>query len=391
MIPLHEPTFDKSDEDIIIESIRSTWVSTGGPFVNQFEKDFAKYLGIKYAVSVSNGTVGLQIAIEAMKKIKNIDNPFDVITPSLTFIATANSIVHAGGNPVFVDTMKNSLQICPLAIEEIINKNYYRKNDKLYNKITGNILFLIIPVHIMGWKSPIEQLKSISEKYNLEIIEDAAEALGSYHLNDTHIGLDGSASVFSFNGNKILTTGGGGMICTNNENIAKRAKHLSTTSKTDNLRFIHDEVGYNHRMVNLLAALGCSQLKKLPLYISRKKEIFELYKYHLSNKKTQIYQQENTKSNNWLINVVFENKEIKENVLNCLLENNIQARPLWTPCHLQPAYSNLIEAFKPDSFLNTLEIWEKTLSLPSSPNLKNEKIYEISKIILEIVNKKGFN
>ncbi len=386
MIPLHEPTFDESDEKLILEALRSSWVSTGGAFVNQFESDFANFIGMKHAISISNGTVGLQIAIESLKRIHDINIPFDIITPSLSFIATPNSIVHAGGTPIFIDTMQGSLQISALLIEQTIQNSYIEKNKKLYNKISGNILLAILPVHVMGWSAPIEEINNLSEKYDLPIIEDAAEALGSYTLDKSHIGKTGIASIFSFNGNKILTTGGGAMLCTNNATFAKRAKHISTTAKTDNLRFIHDEVGYNHRMVNLLAALGCSQLQKLPDYLSRKKNIFELYKEKLAKQNIKLYYQDNCISNNWLVNIIFHDKITREKVFHTLLERNIQARPLWTPCHMQPAYLKY-KTNQPEtkSFLNTIDIWEKTLSLPTSPNLSNESINIISDIIIKVL------
>jgi len=237
-----------------------------------------------------------------------------------------------------------------------------------------------MPVHIMGWVAPMKELVALSVEFGISIIEDAAEALGVYDLSGSHIGKDGIASVFSFNGNKILTSGGGGMIVTDNDEFAAHLKHLSTTAKTDSLRFVHDEVGYNYRLVNILAALGFSQLKKLPGKLKRKKEIFDQYSRFLNNKDLNVYIQNNCVSNHWLVNVIFLNSEMRESALNLLIKNNIQARPLWTPCHLQPAYSK----YKNNKYsvINTESIWKKTLSLPSSPQLTNSQIESISSIIV---------
>ncbi|APJ04558.1 DegT/DnrJ/EryC1/StrS family aminotransferase [Silvanigrella aquatica] len=381
MINLHEPIFDKDDEDYVLEALRSSWVSTGGPFVDKFEKDFADFVGSKHAVSICNGTIGLQLSIEALKHRFRVLNNFDIILPSLTFIATANAVVHAGGSPHFIDTDENSLQFSIENFKKYILNNYeYRFEQKYWiNKVTFNRLLAFIPVHIMGWSAAESYLlKGISEEFNLTILEDAAEALGTYNLDETHIGNESLAAIFSFNGNKILTTGGGGMITTNDFEFAKHLKHLSTTAKIDNFRFVHDEIGYNFRLVNLLAALGCSQLKKLKSRLVRKKEIFDLYSNYLNSPFLNLYKQQNCHSNYWLNCVIFKDFNLREKALTILIENKIQARPLWTPCHLQPAYkveNNLLLKY-------TEDIWNRTLSLPSSPKILNEDVKFISDLIL---------
>nr|BFD31174.1 LegC family aminotransferase [Pigmentibacter ruber] len=381
MINLHEPTFDLEDEEYVLEALRSSWVSTGGPFVNRFEKEFAEFVGAKYAISVCNGTIGIQLSIEALKYKQQIFQNFDIIIPSLTFIATANAIVHAGGSPKFIDVEENSFQFSVENFKNYILNNYeYRFEQKCWvNKLTGSKLLAFIPVHVMGWSAAEKQLlQEISEEFKITILEDAAEALGTYNLDGSHIGNSSLAAIYSFNGNKVLTTGGGGMITTNEVEFAKHLKHLSTTAKIDNLRFIHDEVGYNFRLVNLLAALGCSQLKKLKSRLVRKKEIFNLYSNYLQSPFLSLYSQKNCNSNNWLICAVFEDFNLREKVLTVLLESKIQVRPLWMPCHLQPAYqkeNNLL-------LVNTEDIWKRTLSLPSSPQILDEEIKYISDLIL---------
>ncbi|WP_397600384.1 DegT/DnrJ/EryC1/StrS family aminotransferase [Silvanigrella sp.] len=381
MINLHEPIFDTEDENNVLEALRSSWVSTGGPFIDKFEKSFAEFIGVKHAISVCNGTIGLQLSIEALKIRYQVFKSFDIILPSLTFIATANAVVHSGGSAKFIDVDENSLQFSIENLRKYILSNYeYKADNKFWiNRVTFNRLLAFMPVHIMGWSAAESHLlKGISEEFNLTILEDAAEALGTYNLDGSHIGNSSLAAIFSFNGNKILTTGGGGMITTNDSEFAKHLKHLSTTAKNDNLRFVHNEIGYNFRLVNLLAALGCSQLKKLKSRLVRKKEIFNLYSKFLNSSFLTLYKQQNCESNYWLNCVVFDSFNLREKALTTLIENNIQARPLWTPCHLQPAYktnNNLL-------LKSTEDMWNRTLSLPSSPQILNEEVKMISDLIL---------
>lgn len=381
-ISLHEPTFDASDEDLVLESIRSTWISTGGPFVDQFEKKFAEFVGAKHAISVCNGTIGIMLAIECLKRKFDISENFDVLMPSLTFIATANAVVHAGGTPIFVDVSKYSFQLSIDCLKETFHESYsYNEYGKFwFNKISKNKVLAILPVHIMGWLAPISKISIFASDKGIALLEDAAEALGSFQLNGEHVGLNGLASVFSFNGNKILTTGGGGMIVTNEDLFAQRLKHLSTTAKIDSLKFIHDEIGYNFRLVNILSALGCSQLTKLNEKLKLKKHIFHFYKEYFSSSIAQIYSQDDCISNNWLVNILLPNLEIRERVMEHLLQKNIQARPIWTPCHLQPAFLKKYGTTK--ELKNTEEMWQKSLSLPSSPHLTTEQLSFVAQTIL---------
>lgn len=382
MISLHEPTFDEQDERYVLETLRSTWVSTGGPCVEQFEKNFAKYVGSSHAISTCNGTVAIQLMIEVLKRKNDLEESFDVIIPSLTFIATANAIVHAGGFPIFVDVEKNSFQISAIQCENLIKEQYdYESHNKMwFNKKTKRPLLAIMPVHIMGYMASVVPLLNLAKEYGFSIIEDAAEALGVFDVQGKHAGTFGLTGAFSFNGNKILTTGGGGMIVTNDKETATYLKHISTTAKVDNLRFVHDEVGYNYRMINVLAALGLSQLDKLALQLTRKKNIFNQYKNFLNQNDLYVYEQDNCISNFWLINVIFSTHEKREKALYSLIEKNIQARPLWTPCHLQPAYQHFMTN-KTSDFSSTDEMWRRTLSLPSSPKLTNDEVKKISEII----------
>lgn len=385
MISLHEPELDELDEKYILDAIRSSWVSTGGPFVTQFENAIAEYVNSKYAISVCNGTIGLHLAIDCLKRKANIDREFEILLPSLTFIASANSVVHAGGTPVFVDCEQFSFQISVPHLKNIIETNYYfnSQNKQWKNHKSNRILLAVMPVHIMGWAVDMDNLADFCSERNIPIIEDATEALGTFYNNHEHIGKHGLVSVYSFNGNKILTTGGGGMVVTDNSEIATYLKHLSTTAKVDSLRYVHDEVGYNYRLVNILGALGCSQLKKLSQKLTLKKDIFNFYCSKLNSDNSEIYQQNNCLSNNWLINIIFKNNEQREHALNNLLRNNIQARPLWTPCHLQPA----LKIFNShNNFINTEDIWKRSLSLPSSSHLNKSQLEKITSIITSSIN-----
>ncbi|RYZ89969.1 MAG: aminotransferase DegT [Proteobacteria bacterium] len=334
-IPLHAPTFDAEDEQLVLDALRSTWVSTGGPYIQTFEKNFAEYVGAKHAVSVANGTVGLQLCLETLKRQRGISGVFEVIVPTLSFIATANSVIHAGGQPVFVDCEKGTLNVDVEQIHQLIQARYhFDETIKIWkSKLQDFPLLAVMPAHIMGWTCDMRKLKSLLHELSVPVIEDAAEALGSRDKDSAHVGMSGIASVFSFNGNKIITTGGGGMVVTNDDEFADRVKHLSTTAKTDGLRYVHDESGYNHRMVNLLAALGVSQLKKLDKYLTRKCEIAVRYTELLKDSDVKVHVENQNVCNNWIINLSFPSEERKERALKLLLEHKIQCRPLWTPAH----------------------------------------------------------
>lgn len=386
-ISLHEPEFDRLDEQAVLETLRSAWVSTGGPKVSEFEAEFARYVGAKHAVSVSNGTVGLSLMLTTLARERGITGTFAVLVPNLTFIATANAVVHAGGVPTFFDTKPGSFNPGVEQIEIALLANFRTVNGTWLHKDSGIPLLAVMPAHIMGWCGEIEDIRNFCLNQGIDMLEDAAESLGSLLPNEQHLGRHGKASCFSFNGNKILTTGGGGMIVTDDDTFAKRLKHLSTTAKTDGLRFVHDEVGFNYRLVNILAALGCTQLQKLPARLARKKEIFDTYKASLNKfSQVRVYDEQLCISNNWLVNLIFETKSLREETLSALNEQGIQARPLWTPNHLQPAYKGYQQS-RP-SFPNSTEIWEKALSVPSSPQLSENDLSRICEIISDVIVRK---
>ena len=367
-IALHEPTFDTTDEAAVIEALRSTWVSTGGPFIDRFEAGIASFVGAKHAVATANGTLGLVLAIEVLKRQAGINGGFEVIVPTLSFAATANAVLSAGGLPVLVDAGVGSMNIDVSNVDLIIREGYsFNAARKIWENKTNKLpLLAIMPAHLMGYGCDVSKLRQLCEGLNIEVIEDAAEALGVRDQFGKHLGTYGKAGVFSFNGNKILTTGGGGMIVTNDDEFARKARHLSTTAKTDGLRFVHDELGYNFRLVNLLAALGCSQLAKLENRLTVKKRIFKKYRDSLDGyDHATVYSEPGFESNHWIVNLVFNSQDLREKALGALLKENIQARPLWTPGHRLPYLPNQDHS----RFPNAEMMWERVLSVPSSANL----------------------
>ena len=276
MIGLHEPSFDLEDEACVLEALRSTWVSTAGPFVDKFEKALAEYLGVRFAVCVCNGTVGLELVIETLKRVRGVAGNFDIIVPALSFIGTYTSIISKGGVPVLVDCAEKSMQISLSEVSLIVERNYRLVGSRWENKKTKNTLLAIMPAHLMGWGCQTEELFQLGKRLSIPVIEDAAEALGCFYDHGRHLGSRSQAAVISFNGNKILTCGGGGVVITNDASFANRIRHLSNTAKVDPIYSVHDEPGFNCRLTNLQAALGYSQLKKIETLVSKKKIDFRL-------------------------------------------------------------------------------------------------------------------
>jgi len=367
-IALHEPKMNSEDEFFVLDALRSHWVSTAGPYVNQFEQEFAAYTGMKHAISVCNGTAGLALAVDCVARMRNVGKSYCVLVPTLSFAATWNAVIQAGGIPIPIDTAPSSVNMDLNQIKIALTNNFVKQSSGWHHKTLGIPLLAVLPAHILGWACPSDEVKEFLDDAAIPMIEDAAEALGSRYLNGKHVGHHGLASVFSFNGNKILTTGGGGMLVTNDDVLAKRAKHLATTAKTDSLRFVHDEPGYNFRMVNMLAALGCSQLRRLDSNLALKAKIASDY-HNATSAMTAVtlYTQKNCNGNNWINTVTFSTEARRESCLADLNEHGIEARPLWTPLHLLPYYPK--QSVLQDKFPNAEKCWKTMLSLPSSPQL----------------------
>ena len=367
---LHEPLFFGNEIKYLKKTITTNLVSSVGPFVKKFEDQIKKFTKSKYAISVVNGTEALHLSLVACG-VKNND---EVLVPSITFVGTVNAIIYSGATPHFVDSEFETLGVDPLKLEKYLEKTTIKKGKFYFNKKTKKRIKAIIPVHIFGNICQIDKILKIAKKYKLIVIEDAAEALGSFYRNK-HAGTFGLVGCFSFNGNKILTTGGGGTIVTNNKLLAKKIKHISTTAKINHRwEYIHDKVGYNFRMPNLNAALGSAQIENLNRFLRSKRKLFLRYckEFLKVNDVRLIKNPVFSKSNNWLNTIFIKNSSIKKRnkVLSLAQKNQIFLRPVWKPLHTLKHLNNMPK-MKLDA---AKKIYESCINLPSSASyFDNEK------------------
>ena len=361
---LHEPLFKGNEKKYLKKCIETGYVSYIGKYVNTFERKISKYTGSKNAVALVNGTCALHILL----KYFNVGINDEVILPSITFVATANSVAYCKALPHFVDIEKETLGICPEKLEEYLKKIAIKKKGYCINKKTGRKIRVLIAVHVFGVPCKILEIKKICNKYNIKLIEDAAGAMGSF-LKGKHLGNFSQAGVISFNGNKTITCGGGAVIITENKKLASKIRHLSTTAKKKHpWEYIHDEIGYNYRMTNLNAAIGCAQLENINRIISAKRKNFFLYKrLFKKNKDVQIIQEPNySKTNYWLITLIIKkNKKLKDQVLKKLNQSGFQGRSIWKPLHTL----KIFEKCPRGKLKNTMDIYNRAINLPSSPIL----------------------
>lgn len=327
-IPLHAPVFNGNEKKYLDECIDTTFVSSVGKFVDQFEIEIAKYTNAKKAVACVNGTSALHIAL----KLVGVETNTEVLTQPLTFIATTNAISYCNAQPVFIDVDKNTLGLSPTKLEHWLKNN--TKFDKVTNKplnlSTNKPISACVPMHTFGHPCRIDKIVEICNKYNIPVIEDAAESLGSFYKNK-HTGTFGEIGVLSFNGNKILTTGGGGMLLFKDVELAQKAKHITTQAKVPHpWEFVHDEIGYNYRMPNINAALGLAQLEQLPKFLESKRNIAKKYEDFFSTTTLSfVSEPENTQSNYWLNTILLKNKTERDAFLKYTNENGIMTRPIW--------------------------------------------------------------
>jgi len=360
---LHAPIFIGKENFYLKECIKSTFVSTSGKYINQFEKKIKKFTGSKHAIAVVNGTAALQMALRATG-IKTND---EILVPSLTFVGTANAIKHCGAIPHFVDSDKESLGICLNNLETYLKKISLKRGSHIFNKNTGRRIFAVIPVHVYGHIIDMNKLKKIAKKYKLKIVEDAAESLGSFFLGK-HAGTMGNLGIISFNANKVITTGGGGIILTNSSLLAKRIRHLISTAKLSHpWKFIHNKVAWNYRMPNINAALGCAQIEKINTILKYKKKITKKYQKEFKFYENVIFvnQPKGCKSNYWLNTIKVKNLTFsqRDKLLNKLNESYLECRPVWKLLHKLSMFKKY-----PKSKLNNSEKLESELiTLPSSP------------------------
>ena len=336
-IPLHAPTFAGNEKKYLEECIDTTFVSSVGKFVDLFEQKVAEYTVAKYAVVCVNGTNALHIAL----KLSGVEEGDMVITQPLTFIATTNAIVYAGAVPAFVDVDKDTMGLSPTSLERFLQDNTQLRNGACYHKQTGRRIKACLPMHTFGHACRIEEILAICEHYHIAVVEDAAEAMGSYYKGK-HLGTFAPIGAISFNGNKTITTGGGGMILTNDETIAHRAKHLTTQAKLPHAwEFVHDEIGYNYRMPNINAALGVAQLEQLDGFLVNKRATAEAYKAYFEKQGIAFFaERENEKCNYWLNAIILKDKEERNAFLTEANAQGVMSRPIWQLMNRLPMFVN---------------------------------------------------
>ena len=361
-IPLHEPKFIGNEKAYMNDCIDSTYVSSVGKYVDQFEQLVAKYTGAKYAIATVNGTAALHIAL----KLASVQGNDEVITQPLSFIATCNAISYCGAKPIFVDVDLDTLGMAPSSLQAFLSKNATKTSAGCLNKTTGKKIAAVVPMHTFGHPCRIAEIAEICEDFGISLIEDAAESLGSYYKNK-HSGTFGMLGVFSFNGNKTITTGGGGMIVTNDEFVARHAKHITTTAKQPHpYEFVHDEIAYNYRLPNINAALGCAQMESLPKLLESKRDIANAYAEFFSNSKFKFIKEPlQATSNYWLNTLVLEDKQSRENFLKDLNDAGVMSRPVWRLMNELPMFSDSQSA----DLTNAKWLEERVVNIPSSARL----------------------
>ena len=332
-VVLHEPCFKGNEWLYLKECLDSTFVSSVGKFVDRFEDELAAYSGAKHVVAVVNGTAALHIAL----KLANVQPGDEVLIPALTFVATANAVTYCGATPHFVDSEKRTLGVDVVKLRDYLGSHTEQSSGQCVNRVTGRVIRALVPMHTFGHPADIEELLAVAHDFNLALVEDAAESLGSYY-HGQHTGTFGLMGTLSFNGNKTITTGGGGAILTNDIELARHAKHLTTTAKLPHAwEYRHDEIGYNYRMPNLNAALGCAQLEQLPAMLDAKRTLFKSYRTEFSQVSglKLIAEPEQCKSNYWLQALLLNDEQSnqRDNILKVTNEAGFMTRPVWILMH----------------------------------------------------------
>lgn len=362
-IPLHAPVFIGNERKYVMDTLDTTFVSSVGSYVNRFEEMMCEITGAKYSIAIVNGTNALHMALI----LADVDAGDEVLSQSLTFIATCNAISYIGANPLFLDVDKDTLGLSPSAIKHFLDEHGTIKADGYtYNKKTGNRIKACVPMHTFGLPCRIDEIAKICNEWNITLIEDAAESLGSYYKNK-HTGVFGKIGTFSFNGNKTVTSGGGGALITDDDAIAKRAKHLTTQAKVAHpWAFVHDEIGYNYRMPNLNAALACAQLEQLDKFVKNKRELAQLYQNEFAGINLDFVSEiDNAKANYWLNALLLKDREAQQEFLAYMNSNGVMARPVWELMHRLPMFKNA----EREGLENSEWIADRLVNIPSSVRL----------------------
>lgn len=366
-IPLAIPNLKGNELNYATKAIKEEWVSTGGAEISKFEENFAKYLKKDMAVAVQSGTAGLHLAMI----LSGVSYNDEVIVPTLTFIAAVNPVRYCGAHPIFMDCDDN-LCIDVEKVKDFIENNCEFKDGKLINKSSKRQIKALVAVHVFGAMADINALLELGEKYNLKIIEDATESLGTYEKSTgRHLGTIGDFGVYSFNGNKIITTGGGGMMVAKNKDDALKAKYLSTQAKDDMVYFVHDEIGYNYRMTNLQAALGLAQLERLEEFVEIKNKNYEKY---IQEGLNLLPFGDKIRSNKWFYSLITPKRD---ELIKYMTENKVQTRPIWKLIHTLKPYEDC-ESYKIEK---ALHYYDKIVNIPCSTNLEDEDLKRVVRLI----------
>ena len=383
MIPLSVPNLKGNEKKYLKKCITTEFVSSVGEYVNIFEKNISKFTKAKYAVACSSGTTALHLALRAI----SIEKDDEVIVPSMSFIATVNPVRYLNASPIFMDC-DNFYNLDINKFKQFIKKNTFFKNGFTINKKTKKKIKAIIPVHVSGNAVDLESIVNFCKKKNIKIVEDAAEALGTFYLRgklkNKHAGTIGDIGCLSFNGNKIITSGGGGMIITNDKKLAEKCKYLSTQATNDSIIYKHDDIGYNYRLTNIQAAVGVAQLEKIQLFIKKKKDIYNFYKKKI-DKISELDLAQRPKyadNNNWMMTIII-NKNFrykKDMLIKKLFKKNIQTRSMWLPIHLQKKYLK----FEKYKISKSIELFNSSINIPCSTNLSSNQMNKVTSILLSI-------
>lgn len=364
-VALHEPCFTGNEWEYVKNCLDTGWVSSVGEYVDLFEKKLSAYTGISHAIVAVNGTCALHMSL----LLVGVQPDDEVLVPALTFVATANAVSYCGAIPHFIDSHELNLGLDIEKLRLYLQHHTYVKEGACFNKKTQRRIKAVVPVHIFGHPVEMKALQALTEEFHLAIVEDASESLGSYY-HSKHTGHFSDVAVLSFNGNKIITTGGGGAILTNDPDLAQRAKHLTTTAKrAHRWEFIHDAVGYNYRLPNINAALGCAQMEQLDQFIEKKRQLAQKYLMAFAELDfgTLLCEQPQTKSNYWLNAFILHepNREFIAEFMDLAFKYNYGLRGLWTPLHLLPMYQDCPKM----DLSNTQSLYDRVIALPSSASL----------------------
>ena len=358
-VPLHRPVFEGNERQYLVDCIDSNFVSSVGAKVSEFEQLVAEFTGSKHAIATVNGTAALHIAIE-LAGVKPGD---EVISQALTFIATCNAISYAGAEPLFVDVDVDTMGLSPVALKRFLEENAEKRTSGTFNKTSGKKISACVPMHTFGFPCRIAEIAEICANWDITLIEDAAESLGSY-VGNRHTGTFGSMATLSFNGNKVITTGGGGMIITDDAELAKRAKYITTTAKVPHpYEFVHDEIGYNYRMPNLNAALGCAQMERLDEFLAIKTQLADQWDAFFHDRDVEFVRAINgNNANHWLNAIILDSKSDRDEFLKVTNESDVMTRPIWTLMSKLPMFKDC----QTDGLENSLWLEDRVVNIPSS-------------------------